>query len=322
MARLDAYIRFCENAPDLPLFMQPWYLDAVCEGGIWDAALVEKAGRIVAAWPYFLKKKAWWRYVAMPPLARMMGPYLLPEWRSTRKEMSILDDLLDQLPPGIAAFEQDFNYTAQNWLPLYWRGFRQTTRYSYFLEINDLDAVWKNIKPGYRNNKIQKAREQAEIKTASSSSPHSREGALSEFFNIQNRSYERQGLETPVSFALLNRLDEALSARNQREIFFATDRTTGAIHSVAYLVWDNQTAWYLMAGDDPALRQSGAGILLAWEAIRYAHEVLRVPSFDFAGSMIHSIEQVRRQFGAVQKPYFRVQKEWSPVWKAGKMLWR
>jgi hypothetical protein len=313
MTHRDAYARFCENAPDLPLFMQPWYLDAVCEGGTWEAAMVEKAGRVVAIWPYFLKKKWLWHYIAMPPLARMMGPYLLPEWRATRKEMSILDDLLDQLPPGLAAFEQDFNYAAQNWLPLYWRGFRQTTRYSYFLEINDLDAVWKNFAPDYRNQKTPKAREQVEIKTS---------GSLEGFFKIQNRSYERQGLETPVSFGLLSRLDEALAVRNQREIFFARDRQTSATHSVAYLVWDRQSAYYLMAGDDPALRHSGAGILLAWEAIRYAHEVLKLPIFDFAGSMIQPVERVRRQFGAQQKPYFRVQKEWSLLWKVGKILFR
>lgn len=313
MTHRDAYAQFCDNAPDLPLFMQPWYLDAVCEGGHWDVALLEKGGRVVAVWPYFLKKKGWWRYVAMPQLARMMGPYLLPEWRIPRKEMSILADLLDQIPPGLAAFEQDFNYTAQNWLPLYWRGFRQTTRYSYILSVNDLDAVWKNIAPDYRNQKIPKAHELVEVRKG---------GALDSFMEIHDLSYERKGLEAPVKHEFLRRLDEALAQHGQREIFFATDRHTGAVHSVAYLVWDTHSAYYLMAGDNPALRHSGAGILLTWEAIRHTNEVLKLPVFDFVGSMIRPIERVRRQFGAVQKPYFRVQKEWSPVWKVGKMLWR
>lgn len=313
MHQRDAYTHFCDLAPDLPLFMQPWYLDAVCEDGSWEAALVEKAGRVAAVWPYFLKKKWGWQYVAMPPLARMMGPYLLPEWRTTRKEFSILEDLLEQMPKGLAVFEQDFNYTAQNWLPLYWRGFRQTTRYSYFLKINDLDEIWKSLAPDYRNQKTPKAQEQVEVKTG---------GSLDDFLDVHDRSYDRKGLDPPVSHTLLSRLDTALGSRRQREFFFAQDRKTGAIHSVAYLVWDKQTAWYLMAGDDPGLRQSGAGILLTWEAIRYTHEVLKVPNFDFAGSMIRPIERVRRQFGAEQKPYFRVQKEWSPVWKLGKMLWR
>jgi hypothetical protein len=313
MTRRDTYTRFCDNAPDLPLFMQPWYLNAVCQGGQWDVAMVQKGGQAVAVWPYFLKKKWGRRYVAMPPLARMMGPYLLPEWRVTRKEASLVEELLGQLPTGLAAFEQDFNYTAQNWLPLYWRGFRQTTRYSYLLKIKDLNVVWQNLAPDYRNQKIPKAQELVEAKTG---------GSLDDFLEIHDLSYERKGLDPPVSYELMSRLDEALAGRGQRAIFFAHDRKNNEIHSVAYLVWDKQSAWYLMAGDNPALRQSGAGILLTWEAIRYASEVLKLPLFDFAGSMIRPIERVRRQFGAEQRPYFRVQKEWSLVWKVGKMLWR
>lgn len=323
MSRRDAYTRFCDNAPDLPLFMQPWYLDAVCEDGRWDTAIAEKGGRVVAVWPYFFKKKWGRHYVAMPPLARMMGPYLLPEWRVVRKEASLLEELLNQLPSGLAAFEQDFNYTIQNWLPLYWRGFRQTTRYSYVLEIKDLNAVWQNLAPDYRNQKIPKAQELAEVFISSPPLPPSRgDKPLDDFLEIHDQSYERKGLDPPVSYELMCRLDEALVSHGQRAIFFANDRKSGAIHSVAYLVWDKQSAWYLMAGDDPALRQSGAGILLTWEAIRYASEVLKLPVFDFAGSMIRPIERVRRQFGAEQKPYFRVQKEWSLAWKVGKMLWR
>ena len=308
MADRNTYARFCEQASDLPVFMQPWYLDAVCTGGHWEVALVEKGGRIVAALPYFLKKKWGRQYVAMPPLARMMGPYLLPEFRRTRKEFSLLEALIDQLPARLAAYEQDFHYSAQNWLPFYWRGFRQTTRYSYLLETADLDAVWKNLAPDYRNQKIPKAQEATEVRTGL---------ALPEFLKAHNRSYERQGLRAPVASALLQRLDEALAGHGQREILYAADRETGAIHSVAYLVWDRHSAYYLMAGDEPALRQSGAGILVAWEAIRYTRNVLQLPVFDFAGSMVQSIERVRRQFGAVQQPYFRVQKEWSPVWKVG-----
>jgi hypothetical protein len=38
--------------------------------------------------------------------------------------------------------------------------------------------------------------------------------------------------------------------------------------------------------------------------------------------MVRSIERVRRKFGAEQQPYFRLQKEWSPLWRWGKKLWR
>jgi hypothetical protein len=312
MTRRDTYTRFCTSAPDLPLFMQPWYLDAVCENGYWDSVSVEKGGRTVAVFPFFVKKKWRWQYVAMPLLGRFMGPYMLPEYRVPRREMPLLEALIEQLPAGLAGFEQDFNYTAQNWLPFYWHGYRQTTRYSYRLAIGDPNLVWQQMAPDYRNQKIPKAQEATTVQTGLS---------LIDFMEIHDRSYERKGMPPPVPEPLLTRLDKALAEHNRREIFFAADRRNGAIHSVAYLVWDDHSAYYLMAGDDPALRQSGAGILLVWEAIRYAHQVLKVPFFDFAGSMIRSVERVRRQFGAVQIPYFRVKKENAMLWKIGKM-WR
>ncbi len=295
---------------DFPLFMQAWYLDATCEGGAWDALVLQKGEAVVAVWPYFLKKKGPWSYVAMPQLTRQMGPYLLPAYRTARHETGLLEKMIAQLPP-LAALEQDFNYTISNWLPFYWQGFRQTTRYSYILNINDLKEVWKNIVSDYRNQKIPKAAEKVEVKTG---------GSLLEFQQVHDRSYARQGLPAPISTAFLQRLDTALAEHGQREMFFARDRETGEVHSVAYLVWDTQSAYYLLAGDDPQFRASGAGILLAWEVIRYAHEVLKVPTFDFSGSMVRPIERVRRQFGAVQQPYSRLQREWSPLWKLGKML--
>ena len=291
--------------------MQPWYLDAVCDEGEWDVLLVDKSGSIVAAWPLFLKKKWHWQYVAMPQMTRMLGPYLLPEYRTARHEVDILETLLELIPPGLVAFEQDFNYTATNWLPMYWQGFRQTTRYSYTLDISDLAKTWNNIKPRYRNQRINQAKQQVHVSTGC---------PLLELNRLQQLSFDRQGAEVPLSLNRIRQLDKALALQGQREIFWATDLKTGATHSVGYLAWDAHSAYYLMSGDDPALRNSGAGIFLTWEIIRYASEVLQLPTFDFCGSMIRPIERVRRQFGAEPKPYFRVQKEWSLLWRLGKML--
>lgn len=302
----DLYVRFCAAAPaDFPLFMQPWYLDAVCTGGHWDAVVVEKDGHVIAVWPYFLKKKAGMTYVAMPPLARMMGPYLLPEYRNPRHESRLLEALFDQMPQ-LSAFEQDLNYTTTNWLPMYWRGFRQTTRYTYQIDLSDMDRVWKSVASDYRNQKIPRAQER--VKVQHNVSP-------ADFLRVHNLSFTRQSLEAPISEAFFSNLDGVLASHNARLMLGAVDVETGALHSVAYLVWDKQRAYYLLAGDDPGLRQSGAGILLMWEAIRYTAEVLKLPIFDFAGSMIKPIERVRRQFGAQQQPYFR-------IWRAGSWVWK
>lgn len=309
----DAYRSFAAEVADLPLFMQPWYLDVVCKGGVWDAVVIQKGGRAIAALPYFLKQKFGWKYVTMPQLCKQMGPFLQPDYRSLKWEMRLYGELIEQLPPGLASFEQNFNYAVTNWLPFYWKGFQQTTLYSYTLPLSGPeDVIFSQIAKNYR----QKIRAAAAHLVVRDDLP------LIELHRLVGSSFERQGMEHPLDLTFLQDLYTAFSANRCGKLFFATDPATDQVHSAALLVWDNDSAYYLMSGDDPALRSSGAAVLLKWEAIRYAKNVVGVPTFDFEGSMIRGVEQGRRDFGAQQKPYFRVWREQSILWKWGKALKR
>jgi hypothetical protein len=297
-AAADRYRAFCRTAPDVPVFALPWFLDACAGGGAWDVALAEENGRVVAALPYFYKQKGPFRYATMPPFVKWLGPYLLPEFRGVlKKEHVLLEELLKQLPP-LAAFKQNFYPTATNWLPFYWQQYRQITYYTYRLHgLQNLAQVEAGINRNIRRN-LQKAREQ--VRVVHDLGPE-------QFYALNKMSFDRQGLAMPYSWAQFERHDAALEANGARQFFFATD-AQGRVHSASYLIWDQQTAYYHLAGDDPALRDSGAGILLIWEAIRYASEVLKLDCFDFEGSMLPAVERIRVQFGAVQTPYFFVWK--------------
>ena len=76
--------------------------------------------------------------------------------------------------------------------------------------------------------------------------------------------------------------------------------------SAIYIVWDANSAYYLLGGSDPNFRSSGANSLLLWEAIKFASGVTK--RFDFEGSMIEPIERYFRGFGATQKPYLSISK--------------
>lgn len=307
----DAYRNFAAQVPDLPLFVQPWFLDVVCTNDTWDAAIVQKNGQAVAALPYFLKQKWGWRYISTPPFCKHMGPYLLPEYRSLKWEMRLYSELIEQLPAGLAAFEQNFHYSVENWLPFYWAGFQQTTLYSYVLSLEDSEeAIFRRIAKNYRS-KIRSAEARIEVRD---------DLPVNELYRLIGLSFERQGLNSSISLSLLQTIFTTLSERGQGKLFFATDPQTNALHAAALLAWDSHSAYYLSSGDDPKFRTSGASVLLKWTAIRYAKNVLGVPLFDFEGSMMRAIEQGRRDFGAHQRPYFRVRREWSAWWKWAKWL--
>ncbi len=312
---LEQYRAFCATAPsDFPVFMQPWYLDAVCHDGTWEAIVYAPKGRVLGVWPLFLKKKWGYRYVAMPLMGKLMGPYIVPEAREDLGEqMRTLTAMAELLPGNLAAFEQDCNYTVDNWLPLYWKGFTQTTRYSYQISLAHAeDALWANVAPNYKR-KIKKIHLIATLTT---------ELPVTVLHQLCAMSFKRQNLEFPLGFDYFSGIYEAFCARGQGQAFYAVDRNDGTVHSAIFVVWDQGRAYLLWSGDNPDYRQSGAGIWLQWEAIRYTKNTLRLPFFDFEGSMLQPIEHSRRYLGGIQQPYFRLRKEWNVLWRWGKFLLR
>ncbi len=306
----ERYHKFCQQNKDLPIFFQDWYLDATCIEGTWDVAIVEKGHQPAGVLPYYLKKKGPFQYITMPPLTKMMGPFVTASFRKEPKFTNICKDLIKQLP-AVDYFEQTCAYEITNWLPFYWNAFQQTTRYSFLLDLEDLEKVYAGFASNYRNNKMKKAK--ATVKIV-------RDLPLEAFYRVNKLSFDRQNIAVPYSLAFVKQLDKVLQEHQSRTIFFAVDKQE-QIHSVAYVIWDNQRAYYLMAGDNPDLRGSGASILLVWEIIQFVRHELGLKEFDFQGSMIQGIERVRRQFGAQQVPYFLIQRRdsklfnWFSSWK-------
>lgn len=293
----EKYNAFFEmHGSKLPIFVKPWYLDAVCEEGDWNAVVVEENNKIRAVLPYFFKRKWGFHYITMPPFVKFMGPFFA-ENPTLTEQHDLLEKLIAQLPK-VDAFTQNFYYNITNWLPFYWNDFQQTTRYSYHLNVLDLSTVYNNIHRK-RRRYIEKAEEQG-LQTILKDD-------IELFYQVNKKSFDRQKIKIPYTFEQFKHHDAALAAHNARQMFFAQD-AEGRVHSVVYLIWDAQSSYFHIAGDDPDWRNSGAGILLIWEAIKFTKEKLGLETFDFEGSMIQNVEYIRRQFGAVQTPYFTVWK--------------
>ena len=195
-------------------------------------------------------------------------------------------------------FRQSAHYDFQNWLPFYWHGFSQTTRYTYVIEdLSDTEIVWANIQSRIKRN-IKKAVERSGLQLEVDPS-------LAEFLSINAMTFHRQGQQVPYSDDYVRRIDAVCKDNACRRIFLARD-ASGRAHAAIYIVWDERSAYYLMGGADPEFRDSGAMGFLMWEAIKHSATVTR--AFDFEGSMIESIENFFRGFGAVQKPYHRLVK--------------
>ncbi len=280
------------------IFQQPWWLEVVAPGQ-WGEVVVKRGEEVAARMPYVIKKKYGLTALTMPPLTQTLGPWLRPSKakyaRRISEQKQLMNELIEQLPE-VDYFCQNFSPYITNWLPFYWRGYTQTTRFTYRLEdLTDLDVIWSGFNENVRN-KVRKAQKQVEIRDDLS---------IQDFIKINELTFIRQGKELPYSAELVECLHNACQANSASKAFFAIDEQD-RIHAAIYLVWDSNTAYYLMAGEHPELRKSGANSLLIWEAIKYASTVTKV--FDFEGSMIEPVEEFVRAFGGRQTPYYQVTK--------------
>lgn len=307
------YRALCATEKTIPIFARDWWLDALVGDANWDVVLVEAEERVLGAMPFARKRRlgSWW--LSQPPLSQTLGPWIRPVAGSERERLEweewVMTDLIAQLP-RFGHFMQNWHHGCRNWLPFYWQGFHQTARYTYVIsDLTDEARLWQGLRGSVRSD-IRKAQQRYRLKVRS-------DLGLDSLVPLLRMTFERQGRKLPYPEDLLHRLDAACAQRNCRRILVATD-PEGRVHAGEYLVWDEMTAYDLLSGADPALRQSAATSLCKWESIRYAATVTR--SYDFEGSMLEPVERQLRAFGAEQRAYSRVWKTPSPLLKVVLML--
>ena len=293
----EIYRTICANEDSIAIFSRDWWLDAVC-GDDWEVLLSEKNGKIYAAMPLYIPCK---RVISMP-YAQTMGIWFAPESEGTKyasllaERQAICKDFIEKLA-SYRSFLQNFSHEFTDWLPFYWEGYSQTTRYTYILhDIKNFDKIWSEMDQRKRWN-IKKA-EKVNI-IVQSGVP------IEDFLAVQASTFERQNKKNKSSEAVLKHLITVARKRKQGEIFGGYDEN-GQLHAAVFIVWQNSCAYCIAAGGDSALRSSGAHSLVIWEAIQFVSQF--TDKFDFEGSMIPGVERFFREFGAVQTPYFTIKK--------------
>lgn len=297
------YLEFCSKN-EVPLHLQPWWLDAVCGQEAWDAALTSDQCGIL---PFFKTRRWGLSVIHQAPLSAYAGPWFVPHepgvpaHKRLAREHRTLNELISQLPKA-AFFLQNFRPEIKNWLPFYWSGFRQTLRYTYVLpNTADLDERYFHLKGSVRSD-IRRAGQCTRIVRVDAPEP---------LFRLYAHSLARKNRRPSYSLSNFSRLHCALTDRGQSLGFLAIDQEEGREVAGIFLAFDTQQAAVILSGLDPAYKHTGALNSLYWEAVRFCAE--RNLSLDFEGSMEPGIERVFRAFGAQQVPYFR-------VWRAGNKI--
>jgi GNAT acetyltransferase-like protein len=296
----EKYNTYCKTIKDITLFQQDWWMDTVCGKDKWDALIYENNGNILGAWAYPIKKKYNLKLIAMPMLTWGIGPVIT--YFSGQKyasllshEQQVIEELHKQLP-SFDLFDLYFLPIYKNQMAFHWKGFTQRTRYTYRInDLSNLDKVFEEFNSSIRSQ-IRKAEKEITILESED---------IELFYKINSLTFKRQNKKIPYTLAYAMQIDEACKKKNCRKILFAKDSESN-IHAAVYIVWDTNSAHYLMGGANETYKSSGAYSLLLWSAIKTAATITK--QFNFCGSMLPSVERFFRSFGGEQIPYLHLKK--------------
>lgn len=308
MSEKETYRKKHTTLENLPVFFHPWWLDLVSKDS-WDVIIEEKGNKITGIFIYTTAKKTLFNMITMPVLTPYLGVfYNYPDnMKYTSRlnfEKKTSESLISKLPKT-TYFTLRFQPSYTNWLPFFWRGYNQTTKYTYKITGDrSLDEVLISCKNDVRR-KINAAPDLLSI---------TNEGTFDEFYDTLCLTFERQDKKTPYSRELITSILTTSLKNKAGKIYFARGKDDNKIHAVSFLIFDSNCSYLLLAGANPELRNSGAQVVLVYEAIKWSLENQK--DFDYEGSMIKGVENFISAFGTIQTPYFKITKhhtKWLPV---------
>jgi len=311
----ERYRKLCEEK-NLPLFMQAWWLDAVCppEGIEWEALLCEELklgensnGKIIGAMPYCIVKKFGFKCIMTPRGAQYNGVWIdYPEEMKLHKRYSfekrVMDNLIDQLEAlKILYYSQNFHPSFTNWQPFYWRWFKQTTRYTYQIkDLSNLEAVFNDFSSAKQRH-IKK--ENGDLTVDFSLSAEA-------FYEFHKQCLQQKNAKIEYSQKLFLSIYNESVKRGQGKIITLRDKNND-IQSSIFVVWDKHAAYASVYAYNPQFKSDGFSTKMFWEAIKFVSDKTRI--FDFEGSMIEGVAQSYQQFATEQTPFFNISKSYSKL---------
>src|SRR5699024_10015616 len=191
-----------------------WWLDAVSGTRGWDAVVATRGDEVAAAMAYQPRRRLGFRWLSQPALTPNLGPWIRPSVAKSAVALAQEKDLMEELIEALPRFDyfiQNWHHSRGNWLPFYWRGFKETTRYTYVLpDLQDEEALWADLDKSVRSN-IRKAQKRFKLQVR-------QDLGLEVFLKLNRMTYDRQGKKAPYDDALVRRLDRACEARRCRQI--------------------------------------------------------------------------------------------------------
>ena len=303
----ESYRIFCLEEKTIPLFMQPDWLEAVCDKNTTWHVLTSKntsppngqfEEETQAVLVYCLKIKYGLRQIIMPPFTQFTGIWFSENLKekiaqNVDYQQVVIAELIEQLPKQHRLILQ-FHYDLSNIDCVKQAGFMVSQRHTQVIEdVKDVDTLYRNLSRDIPRN-IKKARKHFHIAIKND---------FDTFYRISNNVYERQKSPNPVPLSIWRAVHTLIHEKNYGKVYYALDHNNEA-HAVVMVVWDASTCYDLASGSTDKGRKYGGSTQLLWQAISDSIGVYQ--TFNFLGSTIPAIEAYNSCFNVSKKYYFKI----------------
>lgn len=263
-----------------PIFLNAWWMDAVCTGKEW---------RYIADMPCLVRRRFGMKYILMPQQTQIGGKYD----GDTREIVSALK------AEDLAYYCQHFPISSPLPEELAKQGFNIRKHITYRIEdLSDIESLQKT----FSENKRRQIRKAANL--------HPTSLTPEQFYAFHRQCLQAQGKQIAYSWDFFRTLYAACEAHQAGQILALQD-ASGQVHAAVFLVYDAQTCYYLIPCYAPAHKDSGAGARIVLESLRFASK--HSQTFDFEGSMIPGVANHYAQFGSKPTFFYEVEKVYNPL---------
>ena len=255
------------------VFHNGWWLEAA-SGGRYEEVDVRSDNRTIARLPFVIERRfGIYRACIMPEITHFLGPAIDAGSGSavTRslKTYHLTRELLGKLKPH-GTFHQKMHRGIIDTLGFNDAGYTTLVEFTFEISPQPEQQVWREMRAKTRNV-IRRAGERWQV--AVWDDPEA-------FAALYQDNLSKRGVENVYS--RVAQVCAAAIAHRQGNILAVND-TNGAVLGAIFVIWDHETAYYVLSTRTPG-SDNGVISLLIWEAIRDACAQGIVFDFDGLGA--------------------------------------
>ena len=291
---------------DLPIQFTPQWMDAVCVKGNWDVALAKNgSGELTGVLVYHIRKYRGFTLILMPPMTAYNGIHIFyPSDYKVHKtishEVKVTKELMDQLPKCSLYFQQYYP-AFQNWLPFYWAGYKQTTRYTYLMDKTIGKETLKQKLKGNLRRSFNQLEKITEI----------RDHDYDSLYPLLVKSFEKKNKPLPYNPKAVRQLFENFKGTDRIIAKGCHHKETGELMAGVVIARDKERNYGIINFNMPDATPNGALGYLIWETMFQLDTTIT----DFEGWMLKEVEFYLRAFGGQLSPHYKIQKIHNPILK-------